>query len=150
MLEIDYDSNNEYIHKLNKLQETNWFIPFLMELGSELQSRVSEYPPSTAANKPKRGTTHYQRGLGPVYTTMKGKAHKRLLSEQLGRKWDLLKSGKSAIARNKAGYSAFVHSRAKQAGFHKQRGWKTELDVWEDMIADDTLIEILDDYIARI
>lgn len=151
MLDMDASLDiDDYNKKLNKLKKGKWLVPFLMEIGSELQARVSEYPPATSANRPKRGTTHYQRGLGPVYTTLKGKASKRLISEQLGRKWDLLRSGKSVLMRNKAGYSAFVHSRATQASFHKQRGWKTEMDVWEEMVRDGTLMELLDDYVGRL
>jgi len=147
-MEVFFDFD-DYRKKLNHLSKSKWLVPFLMEVGSELQARVSEYPPATSANRPKRGTTHYQRGLGPVYTTLKGKASKRLISEQLGRKWDILRSGKSVLVRNKAGYSAFVHSRAKQASFHKQRGWKTELDAWEELLRDGTLVELLDDYVGR-
>lgn len=146
-LNIDFDPT-KLSKKLKKLERLGRLTPFLMEVSSELHLRLAEYPPSTSANKAKRGHTHYQRGLGSVYTTIGGKASKRFNSEQLGRKWDILKSGKSALLRNKASYSAFVHSKQRQAIVHKRRGWKTELDVWAEMVADGTLFEILDDYLA--
>jgi len=137
-----------FTKKLKQLERLGRLTPFLMELSSEMHLRISEYPSSTSANKAKRGHTHYQRGLGTVYTTVGGNASKRFNSEQLGRKWDILRSGSSALLRNKAGYSAFVHSKALQAGIHKRRGWKTEIDVWEEMMQDGTVFELLDEYLG--
>jgi hypothetical protein len=149
MIELNTEFNSsDFLKKLKQLNKLGKLTPFLLEISSEMQARISEYPPSTSANKSKRGKTHYQRGLGSVYTTVEGQARKRFNSEQLGRKWDILRSGSSAILRNKAGYSAFVHSKALQAGIHKKRGWKTDLDVWDEMLHDGTIFDLLNEYLG--
>lgn len=114
-----------------------------MALRSEIHSRVAPYPPSSDANKKSKGKTHYQRGLGSVYTRKRGGRTVRRTSEMAGRKWQMSVHGVTAILRNTASYSGYLWSEAYQPRFHAQRGWQTFEQAWRDIQNDGTIDKII-------
>lgn len=91
---------------------------------TELHRIISVYPNYSPARQV--GKTYYQRGMGTVYVKKSGGVTKRRVSEMLGRKWDIVKGKQSALLRNKASYSAYVHISDYQAKIHYKRGWENE------------------------
>lgn len=114
-----------------------------LALRTELHSRLAPYPPSTDANRPVPGTTHYQRGLGSIYTRKSGGKTVRRTSEMAGRKWQMSVRGTIAVLSNTASYSGYLWDDRYQPSFHAQRGWKTVQKVWEEMDTDGTVDRIL-------
>jgi hypothetical protein len=74
----------------------------------------------------------YQRGYGQKWALKGGAVHGRKTSETLGRRWTQGErdEGLTQIIGNNASYGPYVQGE-KQAGFHRQRGWKTTQDVAE-------------------
>jgi hypothetical protein len=112
----------------------SWLRQFTLMVATRMHELISKYPPATAANRPKRGETHYERGLGSVYTRVGGGRSVRKTSEMLGRRWDILPgaSGTTRL-RNNASYAGYVHDARYQAWFHGDRGWRTDEEVIRQM-----------------
>jgi hypothetical protein len=98
-----------------------------------VKGKIAKYPPASDANMPgpypKRW---YQRGYGQKWALKGGAVHGRKTSETMGRRWTQGErdEGLTQIVGNNASYGPYVQGE-KQAGFHRQRGWKTTQDVAE-------------------
>lgn len=110
---------------LDKLIKAGYGKEAALMIASRVHELTAPYAPSTAANRVQLGTTHYQRGLGSVYTRIGGGRTVRKTSEMLGRKWDVVQAGNGARLSNTASYAGYVHDEAYQTDFHKKRGWET-------------------------
>lgn len=95
-----------------------------------IQNEIAPYPKATSANRPAGpGSRWYERGYGPRWMLVGGGIHGRKTSQQLGRRWAIKSQGRmGAVLGNIASYAAFVHSKKKQAGFHADRGWVTDVE----------------------
>lgn len=119
-----------------------------LALRSELHARIAPYPPASSANSAAPGTTHYQRGLGSVYTRKNGGKTVRRTSEMANRKWQMSVQGTTVILSNTASYYAYLWDKAYQPAFHAQRGWKTFQEEWEKMHTDGTIEKIIREVMA--
>lgn len=100
----------------------------LMDAGHHVKGKISRYPPSTEANRPKSRGSWYERGYGTRYQMRSGQIRGRRTSETLGRKWTVASrnGGLTVVVGNNVSYGPFVQSFKKQARFHKSRGWPTD------------------------
>lgn len=131
---IKYDGLEPLLKKLTKLSQLKYVIAAIKAAAAHVKGKADDYPPSTIANSPDNPTGRwYERGYGPKWQTRSG-VHGRKTSETLGRRWAIKieDHGLTAIIGNNVSYAPFVHSREEQAGFHKDRGWKTVEDVAEE------------------
>jgi hypothetical protein len=147
MIEVTVE-DTQVIVKLQKLSNMGEALRGGMVAAADrVRAEVSLYPPTSEANVPKPGHTHYVRGYGPVYvrvgasvSTYQNKAGRtaykvtggakgRKTSQMLNRKWStkyrFTASEAEAIIGNSATYAPYVHDDRKQASFHKVRGWRT-------------------------
>lgn len=120
-----------------------------LALRSELHARVAPYPPSTEANRAAKGKTHYQRGLGSVYTRKSGGRTVRRTSEMASRKWQMSVQGTTARLWNTASYSGYLWDKTYQPSYHAARGWKTVQDAWDEMEQDGTIEKIKQELFGR-
>jgi len=99
-------------------------------IGEQVRSEIATYPPATEANMPGRGRW-YERGYGTRWRTKSGAVHGRKTSEQLGQSWAVEARNMRGSVGTRVSYAPFVQEEERQAGFHKRRGWKTDVDVAE-------------------
>jgi len=127
-----------------KLQKDLVGLPAALTLGlaTKLQEVISPYPSYSPQKTP--GKTYYQRGFGTIYVKKSGGVTKRKVSEMMGRKWDIIPAKNRATLRNKASYSAFVHSSTNQAKIHSKRGWETEETALEQIDTNKLFDAIID------
>jgi hypothetical protein len=121
-----------------------------LALRSELHARIAPYPSASSANRAAPGTTHYQRGLGSIYTRKSGGKTVRRTSEMANRKWNMSVRSSAAVLSNTASYSAYLWDEAYQPRFHARRGWKTWQAAWQEMEDDGAIDEIVRDIMSTI
>ena len=114
-----------------------------MAVAAEIQDRLAPYPPASEANDPSR-PRWYERGFG---TRWRGGRGGNKTSQMMNRQWDLRAISTTAVLRNMATYSAYVHhdpadGGPHQAWFHGPRGWRTDKQVIAQVISDGTVQEI--------
>jgi hypothetical protein len=107
----------------------------------EIQDRMADYPPESAANDSGQ-RRWYERGRGGFYRRKDGSVQQSSSSETLGRRWQARPNSGGATLRNLASYSAYVHDHKRQTGFHAERGWKTDKGVADAVERDGTVEEI--------
>ncbi|MGB0383364.1 MAG: hypothetical protein ACPGWR_00950 [Ardenticatenaceae bacterium] len=120
-----------------------------LAVGVEAQNRIAIYPQATAANDSNQ-QRWYERGRGGFRRTLGGAVRRTSSSETLGRRWSLNSQGGGTVLRNLASYAPFVHAKDKQAGFHGQRGWRTNEQVAKGMKADGTVRKIVKQQVKRL
>jgi hypothetical protein len=114
-------------------------------IAAEIQGKVAPYPPATEANSPAR-QRWYERGYGPKRRMRDGRIKGYKTSEILRDAWTIVNYGDiGAKAGNKASYAAFVHDDAKQAPFHKRRGWMSDKSAVEIVQRAGTIGRIMKD-----
>ena len=117
---------------LDHLRKSGYTKKAAMMIATRIHEIIAPYPPAQGQKKAK-GKTHYQRGLGSIYTRMKGGRTVYKTSQMTGRKWDIVEIGDGARLRNTSTYSGYLHDEETQAKLHKNRGWKTWQDALEKM-----------------
>ena len=125
----------ELRRKLAKLVNPRELAPALKEASLYIKTKISTYPPSTAANVPGGPGSHwYQRGWGSKWMTMDGTVRGRNTSETLGKSWTrrIEKEGLKFIIGNDTSYGKFVQGSDDQAKALKRIGWKTTDKVVEE------------------
>lgn len=133
---IDVSGIEELQAKLNRLQNVGAALrqPFI-QTASDIQTYMKEYPPLSAANVPRPGHTHYERGYGSKYTRVNGSWTGRKTSQMLNRSWSrrstFTEHSAKIIIGTRVTYARFVHDKLKQARFHKARKWRTVQDAVE-------------------
>jgi hypothetical protein len=105
-----------------------------LKAGAEhIEGTIKEYPRKTMANNPDNPTGRwYERGYGPRWKRKRKQGiGGRKTSETLRAQWSTKSraGGLQQVIGNSASYSKYVHSEEDQAGFHGDRGWKTDEQV---------------------
>lgn len=120
-------------------------------LGLEIVDRISIYPLETAANNPSNATGRwYDRGTGGFYRRKRdGRAIQTSSSETLGRRWAVEKRNRGAQILNLASYASIVHRHDQQAGFHSERGWRTDVEVAEEIANDEQIMGTVKGHIVK-
>jgi hypothetical protein len=137
--------NNEYIEikGLERILRRLDQLPrqVMLDLDAALKAGLNnikshfDYPPASAANRPKYGSwgPYYERGIGSAYKRKRdGSVTQYFNSERLSAGWSQRVSYGpymiEAVLGNRVSYGPYVHSAAQQADFHAARGWKTAED----------------------
>ena len=98
-----------------------------------LQDELKEYPPGSAANRPRPGRGYYERGRG-WWQPRRGTYRLRATSEQLAKSWGFTiredAMGLSGSLGSTASYAAFVQGPRRRQLF-KQRGWRAIDEILE-------------------
>ena len=102
-------------------------------LAAELKATISVYPPASEANMPNH--RWYERGYGPRWSRKDGSWGGRKTSEMLNRSWGIGRKTWGAIVGSRATYSPVVHHHEEQASFHKARGWVTDKQAVDKLLA---------------
>lgn len=137
MLDVSIRGDDALIIKLSvDLQEA--VLPATVAIAAEIEHRLAPYPAATEANS-SANSRWYERGYGPRWRLKDGGVGGKKTSEMLGRRWERRRIALGTVLENMASYSRFVHSKAFQARFHGQRGWRVEKDVIQEMQADGTI-----------
>jgi len=102
-------------------------------LTRELHSTVAKYPPATEANQPNH--RWYERGYGPRWSRKDGTVGGRKTSEMLNRSWGIKRLRWGMQLGSRASYSPVVHHHEEQASFHKARGWVTDKQAVDKLLA---------------
>jgi len=118
-----------------------------MELANNLEKTMSDYPPASEANKPrgfgsalsiatrKAQNRWYQRDYGPRWARKDGSVGGSPTSEHLQYRWKVASKGWGAIVGSPVSYSPAVQSHEEQASFHKARGWVTDKQAVDRLLA---------------
>ena len=131
MIEVTIDGGDVVIRKLQHLSNVGEALrPAMVRAADRVREYVSLYPPASEANTPRPGHTHYERGLGSVYTRKRdGGRTVRKTSQMMNRKWStkyrFTRAEAEAVIGNSASYAPYVHDGRQQARFHKRRNWRT-------------------------
>ena len=116
-------------------------------LAAELKATVSTYPPASEANMPrgfgsavsiatkKAQNRWYKRGYGPQWSRKDGSVGGRKTSEMLNRSWGIKRLRWGMQLGSRASYSPVVHHHEEQASFHKARGWVTDKQAVDKLLA---------------
>ena len=116
-------------------------------LTRELHSTVAKYPPESEANLPrgfgsavsiatkKAQNRWYKRGYGPQWSRKDGSVGGRKTSEMLNRSWGIKRLRWGMQLGSRASYSPVVHHHEDQANFHKARGWVTDKQAVDKLLA---------------
>lgn len=127
MITVHIDGLEELIEKLTWMDDPTPLRRAMTKSTAHLQNNIAEYPSSSNANSPGSGYSWYERGFGT--RTRTGRAYPT--SETLGRRWtsEVSANGRKGVVGNNASYGPYVQSEEKQAGFHKRRGWQTDVSI---------------------
>lgn len=101
----------------------------LVAIAEEGRDFISPYPPAP----PRKKNRWYERGYGPRWQRRDGTIGGRKTSETLGRKWRIIKGRGRVVLENRASYAGWVHRKEKQARIHTETGWKTEVDMEQEL-----------------
>lgn len=123
----------ELTDKIGRVQMRKIFRLVMTPQAKNIQGITSKYPRSTSANRPNAKGVWYERGYGTKRNTKQG-VRGRKTSETLSKQWKVDVGAAKAVISNRASYAEFVHG-ARQARFHKGRGWKQIEDVIMDNLA---------------
>lgn len=123
--------------KLNRLQDVGATLqtPFVQS-AADIMTTMKEYPPASEANRPSLVRPWYERGYGTRRVRMRdGAIVGRKTSQMLNRSWSIRSRFEpreaEVIIGTRVTYARYVHDAAKQARFHKARGWLTVQTVAE-------------------
>ncbi|MHC4725511.1 MAG: HK97 gp10 family phage protein [Planctomycetota bacterium] len=103
-----------------------------LKAGAEhIEGVMKEYAPKSQANVPKAHGRWYERGWGSKYRRLDGRVTGKKTSEVLRARWSTRSrnAGLTRVVGNNASYAKYVHDAEEQAGFHGDRGWKTDEQV---------------------
>ena len=123
---------NKLLRKLDSIEKMRGAKRGLKSGALHVKGKISEYAPSTAANTPGNPTGRwYERGYGPRWSRKDGSWGGRKTSETLSKRWTTAEraGGLQQVLGNNASYAPYVHDAEEQAGFHGDRGWKTDEQV---------------------
>ena len=121
-----------------------------LKAGAEhIEGKIKEYAPKSDANVAKSHGRWYERGWGSKYRRLDGTVTGKKTSETLRDEWSTKSrnSGLMQIVGNNASYNIYVHSEKDQAGFHGDRGWKTDEQVLRD--EGDKVLEFIQKEVER-
>ena len=127
---VEVKGMDAWIRRLQKAGDLSQLRGTMQAATLMLQNEIAEYPPESEANVPYQ-RRWYERGFGPRWTRRDGSMGGIRTSQTLGRKWTTYVSpnGLQGVVGNNVTYGPYVQSKAKQARFHKARGWKTDEEV---------------------
>ncbi len=122
---------NKLIRKLDTVAKLKGAKRGLKSGAEHVEGTIKEYASKSEANVPKSHGRWYERGWGTKYRRLDGTVTGKKTSEVLRSKWSTKSrnSGLTWIVGNNASYAEFVHDAEEQAGFHGDRGWKTDEEV---------------------
>jgi hypothetical protein len=122
---------DELVRKLKTFEDLQKLRPAMMAGALHVKGKIAQYPPFSAANVEPSHGRWYKRGWGSKYKRLDGKVTGKKTSETLGRRWTVANRdrGLTKVIGNKASYARYVQSEEEQAGFHGDRGWKTDAQV---------------------
>lgn len=113
-------------------------------IAAEIEHEVAPYPPTTIANSPSNPTGRwYERGYGPRWARKRGGVGGRKTSQVMGKQWYKQRTGQGAILGNRATYSGYLHSKAKQVRWAGPRGWVTDRQGIERVIQSGKAVKII-------
>lgn len=124
-----------------------------MAIAARLHGVIAPYPPSSEANQA-RGWTRggrnswYERGFGAKWVTKNGGVHGKQTSQTLGRSWQIRATGTGAVVGTGASYAPFVQHDGQQAAFHAKRGWITDKQAVEQVMASGAIPKIVAEALA--
>jgi hypothetical protein len=124
---------SKLLRKLNSLRELRGAKRGLRAGAVHIKGKIAIYANSSEANTPNQ-RRWYERGYGPKWLRKDGSMGSRKTSETLGRKWttESRNNGLTQVVGNNVSYAPYVQSEENQAGFHKARGWKTDVQVIDE------------------
>lgn len=115
---IKIDGVDDTVKKLRKL-----ITPDILDIATaRTYARMQAYPPTSSANRPAPGKSHYIRGVGTAYTRKSGGTTIRRTSAQMGRRWKKRRVPGGVSFINTAPYAQFVLG-DEQKRYHARRGW---------------------------
>lgn len=110
--------------KLRALASGKYLDGVLRAAQRRLLNELGQYPPPSAANRPKPAPGRwYERGYGPRWAR-RGGAGGVPTSEKLGSSWVGRVSGEGLVIANRASYAPIVMGARRQSGLHRRRGWR--------------------------
>lgn len=121
--------------KLKQLEPRRYMTAVMGVVLADIKDDIAVYPPASEANRPRSFTSGgvnrwYQRGYGTMWARKDGGFGGKPTSEELGRSWTtrVEQHGMRGVVGNDTSYGPFVQDEDEQAGFHKERAWRTIQD----------------------
>ena len=119
-MRIEIKGLDELRRKLDVLAEGKFLAKVLAASQARLQRRLAQYPPPSAANRPRPAPGRwYERGHGTRSASGRGKR----TSEKMNKAWMTKAEGEGLVLSNRASYAPFVMGHRRQTGLHRRRGW---------------------------
>ena len=124
---VEVQGMDAWIRRLQKAGDLSQLRGTMQAAADMLLDEIAEYPPTSEANVPYQ-RRWYERGFGPRWLLKDGTVRGTRTSQTLGRRWttNVSPDGLMGVVGNNVPYGPYVQSKAKQARFHKRRGWMTD------------------------